>query len=217
MSFSRRKFLRAGTVAALAAGVPFKSTLIAMAQGSGENREFLISEVAYDSLAYYTRATFSQYVSSVFRIRWGGSFADVTLLEVTDLTPVAQRATMQAAGIECFSLLFEGGGGPSLGQNTFAIEHPALGSFQLLLVPAGNADNGANRYMAIINRLAYNPAVTPLPTEIPKRKKRGVNPTDKSITSPKATPPKNGPTNSEPGSSDTAKRKSGWVRLISPE
>jgi hypothetical protein len=54
---------------------------------------------------------------------------------------------------EKFSLLFCGGDGPALEQNTYIFEHPDLGRFAMFIVPARVGDDRRNYYQAIFNRL----------------------------------------------------------------
>ncbi len=56
-------------------------------------------------------------------------------------------------GGECFTLLFRGGI-RALPQDTYMITHPSLGTFALLLVPSGSDQNGAQSYLATLNRLS---------------------------------------------------------------
>lgn len=160
MSISRRKFMRAGTIAAIAAGVCLKPSLNTLAQDLiGQ-----FSAPADDPLANYTQATFTQYVNSIFRV-YGRVTVDVTLTRVEDTLP----ATVSRAGDrESFALHFRGGG-VGLPQNSYQIEHAALGTFSLFLVPSGADENGAQGYVAIINRLSYSGkiAAPKLPTSAP--------------------------------------------------
>src|SRR5260370_41116446 len=71
-------------------------------------------------------------------------------------------------GRECFSLLFRGGS-VALPQHTYKLEHPSLGTFPLFLVPGKPDDNGAQSFVAIINRLSYADAQRPAPTRQSKR------------------------------------------------
>lgn len=137
MSTSRRLFIKAASVAAIAAGIIGKSGLAVLAQ-------------ATDPLANYTQATFTQYLNSVFRLH-GGTTVDVTLLEVKDTLPAN---VARVGGRESFTLRFVGGS-EQLGQDTYTVEHPALGTFKLFLVPGRADENGAKAYVATINRLAY--------------------------------------------------------------
>lgn len=144
LSDSRRRFLKAGVLAAMFAAVPLKNVL-----GHGWNADEYRYLIQDDPLANYTKATFEYYLNSIFRLRSGYTTVDVTLTKVDDLAA--------ARGGECFSLLFRGGG-TALPQGTYRIEHAALGKFALFLVPTGTDDNGAQGYLATINRLSYSDA-----------------------------------------------------------
>src|SRR5947208_7127953 len=107
-----------------------------------------------DPLANYTKATFRSYLNSIFQLHTVNGIVEVTLLQVTD---------MQAPkGGECFTLLFRGGARAQR-QDTYTLVHPALGTFQLLLVPTGTDQNGAQGYVATINRLSLADAATMAP------------------------------------------------------
>ncbi len=72
-------------------------------------------------------------------------------------------------GGECFSLLFRGGS-RELRQDSYTLAHPSLGTFQLLLVPVGTDEYGAQGYLATINRLSYRDALAnPAPTKSARR------------------------------------------------
>lgn len=135
MSISRRIFLKVSTIAAVAAGMSLKPSLSILGQ-----------DPPSDPLSNYTRATFAQYVDSVFTIV-GSTSVEVTLTEVENTLP----ANESASGRECFVLHFRGGS-TALGQNTYTIEHAALGTFSLFVVPGGADANGARAYTATINR-----------------------------------------------------------------
>jgi len=160
MLISRRTFMRAGTLAALFAGVPLATVSVLGQRIHTSPDDNPVDEAAQidDTLSNYTKATFVSYIDSVFVFRVPGVRKDieVTLMQVSDMKA--------APGGECFSLLFRGGGGPALRQNTYTVEHAALGSFKLFLVPVGTDDNGAEGYLATINRLSYKAAMTPPPS-----------------------------------------------------
>ena len=155
MSISRRKFLRAGTLVALSAALPIS----VLGHNRKEKDGNLIDQqpIQFDPLAHYTRLAFSSYLNSIFQLYTGYSVVEVALVEVKDLMPAALTA---ANGRECFSLLFRGGN-VALPQSTYRVDHPSLGSFQLFLVPGGPDDNGAQSYVAIINRLPYDQLTAP--------------------------------------------------------
>ena len=140
MSISRRLFIKTASAFSLALGTITKSSLAVLAQGSG----------ATDPLAYYTQQTFTQYLNSIFRLH-GFTTVDVTLKKVQDVLPAKVART---AGHESFNLHFVGGS-VQLPQNTYTVEHAALGIFILFLVPDGADENGAQHYVAAINRLPY--------------------------------------------------------------
>ena len=164
MSITRRKFLKAGTLVALSAAIPLKAAGQQPRKVNDGNPIDQSKDVAADPLSQYGKSAFSSYLNSIFRLYTGYSFVDVTLVEVKDLTPGA--ATTQT-GAECFSLLFRGGS-VALPQNTYKIEHPSLGTFPLFLVPGKPDDNGAQSFVAIINRLPYSEAQRPAPTRLSK-------------------------------------------------
>ena len=201
MSITRRKFLRAGTLVALSAAVPLKSALFVSGQqtrkgdGSGNPGDRLTSQNP-DLLGSYSKSAFSSYLNSIFRLYSGYSTVDVTLVRVEDLAPVAKGTS---AGGECFSLVFVGGSA-ALPQGTYGVEHPALGSFQLFLVPGGADKYGAESYVAIINRLPYTWTLIDVP-ETKKTKADGTTTTTLQGTRPPATTAPSrtvGPTESTP-------------------
>jgi hypothetical protein len=98
-----------------------------------------------DPLANYSKSAFVSYLNSIFQIQTARGVVDVTLAKVDDM-PAPK-------GGECFSLVFRGGRA-ALKQDTYVMVHPALGTFQLFLVPGGSDQNGAQEYCATINRIS---------------------------------------------------------------
>jgi hypothetical protein len=164
MSITRRKFLKAGTLVALSAAIPLRVAGQQPRKVNDGNPIDQSKDVAADPLSTYTKSTFSSYLNSIFRLYTGYSTIDVALVEVKDLTPGANTAQ---TGAECFSLLFRGGS-VALKQNTYRIEHPSLGAFPLFLTPGTADENGAQSFVAIINRLPYSEAQRPAPTRLSK-------------------------------------------------
>ena len=146
MSISRRKFISVGTIAAIGAGISIRPGLTALAQNVVDKAGSAVT----DPLANYTQATFAQYVNSVFRLH-GFATVDVTLVKVEGTLPAK---ISRAGGRESFALFFRGGS-IKLPQDTYIVEHAALGTFRLFLVPSDAGENGAQGYVAVINRLAY--------------------------------------------------------------
>lgn len=145
MSLSRRKFLRAGTLVAVAAGIPMK-TLIA--RTLSQPNSFLPTISQMDAGSSLNRESFSLYLNTRF------AFADkehqelsVKLIEVNDLTP--KTATY---GKECFGLVFIGPRNAPLRQETYSVTHESLGRFDMLVVPVASRREGVY-YEAIFNRL----------------------------------------------------------------
>lgn len=188
MLISRRTFMRAGTLAALFAGVPLATVNVLGQRIHPSPDDSPVDQAqANDPLSTYTKATFVSYINSVFVFRAPGVRNDieVTLMQVSDMKA--------ALGGECFSLLFRGGGGPVLQQNTYTVEHPALGTFKLFLVPVGTDDNGAQGYLATINRLSHKDAMAPPPTGKPSGKSKPTAPTQPQNKPQGATTPADSP------------------------
>jgi hypothetical protein len=143
MSNSRRKFLKAGLLTALFTAVPLKNTLGRSWRNRGEDQASTPAQ-QNDVLATYSKATFTYYLRSIFELQTNAGTVEVTLTKVEDM-PAAK-------GGECFSLLFRADR-RRLSQDTYTLVHPALGEFQLLLVPAGADKHGTWSYLATINRL----------------------------------------------------------------
>lgn len=172
MPISRRIFIKTASVAAIAAATIGKSTLAILAQGG-----------ASDPLSYYTQATFTQYINSIFRLH-GSRTVEVVLEKVQDtLSPKESRA----GGRESFVLHFRGGD-VQLRQDTYTVEHPALGTFGLFLVPGGADKNGAQSYVATINRLAYTSKPSAAPKAVPRKSTPESTPRTDPTGSPKVAP-----------------------------
>jgi hypothetical protein len=186
MSVSRRKFLRAGSLVALSAALPIS----VFAQGfKGRDGNPVDHQTAQpDPLANYNKSVFSSYLNSIFQLYTGYSVVEVALVEVNDLLP---RGTPATDGRESFSLLFRGGN-TALRQNTYHMNHPSLGRFDLFLVPGGPDSVGAQSYVAVINRLSYKDALNPAPSRTSKTKEatRPADPVTAPTTAPvQAAPP----------------------------
>jgi Domain of unknown function (DUF6916) len=138
MTTSRRDFLKKGTVMALAAGVP-----VCIAKNA-------VADTIYPNTIdrVFTKRDFQTCLNTEFMIQNGGTKVKTTLVEISNLPGVT--ATSDKEG---FSLMFKGGRTHALRQNTYSIEHSALGTFSLLLVPTRTAERTANYYVATINRL----------------------------------------------------------------
>jgi hypothetical protein len=155
MFISRRKFLQAGTVIALAAGVPLKTAVVmtkgnssSAPQGAAPTVAAPVPVAKTGTLASYTKASFAAQLNTMFSIRSKRArITQVKLIEVKNAGPTPDR---DVPGKECFALLFRGP--HRLLQDVYTIEHAALGKFDLLLVPVGK-DKKSTYYEALINRL----------------------------------------------------------------
>jgi hypothetical protein len=144
LSNSRRTFLSTGLLAALFAAVPFKHVLgQTFKERDGNPGETPITQS--DPLGNYSKAAFTSYLNSIFQLQTSFGIVAVTLTKVDDMP--------SAKGGECFTLQFRGGS-RALPQDTYMITHPSLGTFALLLVPSGSDQNGAQSYLATLNRLS---------------------------------------------------------------
>ncbi len=191
MSITRRRFLKAGTLVALASAIPLKVAGQQIRKGNDGNPIDQSKDVAADPLSHYTRATFESYLNSIFRLYAGSTTVDLALVEVMDLIPGTSNPQ---TGRECFSLLFRGGS-VALPQHSYKLEHPSLGTFQLFLVPGKPDDNGAQSYVAIINRLPYSFSLKDAPKPSPRRlgtvkPQQTPAPVKTNTPAPTTTPPK---------------------------
>jgi len=146
VSINRRRFLKAGSVAALFAAVPLKNVC-----GQSWKDRDRSSSRNDGALAYYSKSTFETYLNSFFQLHTPDGVVAVKLEQVSDM-PAPN-------GGECFTLLFRGGEYANR-QDTYTIDHPSLGTFDLLLVPVGFDQQGAQGYLATINRLSLAEAVS---------------------------------------------------------
>ena len=201
MSGSRRKFLKLGALATLFAAVPFK-TLLAQGWKDRDGNPANTQPAQADPLANYTESTFRSYLNSVFELHTTKGIVAVTLLQIDDMTA--------SKGGECFTLLFRGGARAQR-QDTYTLVHPALGTFQLLLVPTGTDQNGAQGYVATINRLSLADAATMTPpTKQSGRSQPATTPSAPATATPSAMTPSvapNGQPTSQPSSQPSAPKK----------
>ena len=157
MKISRRNFLGALSVS-LATGIP---------AARGANTTGLISSVLVDKSAGFARGdalsrctwnSFYSYLNTDFEFSTAnrGRVAEVsrlTLSAMTSDTPVGVKSSR--TGPACFTLTFKGradANDPRLTQNTYSVEHFALGRFDLFISDAALV-NDEYFYTAVINRL----------------------------------------------------------------
>jgi uncharacterized protein DUF6916 len=159
MSLTRRRFIEAGTLAAVSTGVALSSARLAFGQNAkhaSSNSDFQIPAAAQqDVTAYFTRETFEPYVGDIFQApNARGRMVSLTLKSVDRYkTKATTKITTKAARqTESFSLMFRAT--QPLPQHTsiHKVSHPALGEFDLFLTPR-KLDDGTYFYEAVFNRL----------------------------------------------------------------
>lgn len=161
---SRRNFLKFGAMSGLAAPFILQSGLSAFGQISErparrplnhERKERF--EIPYEAkterLFYYTRATFEPHLNTDFRVTVGPyRVVNLELVKVSDRTARPRKGS-ETSG-ECFSLLFKASGKLSDLQQTYVLEHGALGKFSLFLTSASDQEKERDIYYeAIINHV----------------------------------------------------------------
>lgn len=150
MSLSRRKFLRAGTLVAIAAGIPSRTLL---AETPGEPSSLLPAYRHLSAGLSLNRQAFSRCINTKFSfVHAEATPIALKLIEVNDLTPKANRPSAEATGKECFAAVFIGSHDAPLRQETYAVTHESLGKFSMLIVPVARNKEGVY-YEAVFNRL----------------------------------------------------------------
>ena len=156
MNATRRKFLRAGAVSALFAGL----TLVPSKMIFGQKKRKPATPDAPtggDPVFSFNASTFTPYVGSEFLLAATarGRATAARLERVSDFQQDMRDRSVATHGGECFSLVFSAPvpkrAAPQ--QATYRVEHAALGRFSLFLVP-GPARDGSVTYEAVVNRLA---------------------------------------------------------------
>jgi hypothetical protein len=153
MVVSRRSFMKRGSLLVLTAGVSLGFADRIYGRDADQYRSPTQDNLPQtdDTPApfNYAKATFLPYVDTIFRVYYPNSSKALTttLISISDIGPTPDRTE---AGRECFVLKFRGT--ETLRQNTYLVEHAALGRFDLFLGPAGKNKQGVY-YEAVINRL----------------------------------------------------------------
>lgn len=143
MSISRRHFLRAGAVTLAAAGAPVSLKTLAAGRAARG------SAGAPAASTLMTKATFAPLLNTAFTIEPQSAPAvRVKLIGLHDCGAAPGRSAR--AGQECFALAFSVPAGRALSQDTYRVEHGALGQFDLFLGPV-KSDRHGRLYEAIIN------------------------------------------------------------------
>lgn len=149
MKLSRRKFVKAGIIAAACA--PLLSVKPALARAWTDQP----SSASLNQLNYYNESTFKPYVNSSFRVYL--SPTETRTLQLTEVinhdTTSQDQQSSRLYSSECFSLLFTLPPGEHFAQDTYLIEHDALGAFYLFVVPVSPQNKQSQDfYEAVIYR-----------------------------------------------------------------
>lgn len=154
MNASRRSFLRASSLAAVAAAITASFPRLALGQQKATRPPLwaLPKDVYSSPLFNLTRANFYSNINSTFTFAPPGKDkVNLRLYEVADLHSLWGNGRPLAK--ECFSLTFIGPRNRPLPQGTYPLIHSKLGPFEIFIVPSDEPDPRGLRYEANINRL----------------------------------------------------------------
>lgn len=157
MTVTRRNFLRTGTMIALSAALPLSLASFA----AGQERRAKVpnpdvpfvmpAEAQRNPLSRYTQQTFAPYVNTIFSTN-SEHLAEIVLIEVKETPLVVDRRAAKVPAGECFTLVFRGTSAKRFPQNTYRIEHAALGTFDMFITPTDRPSRDVQYYTAVINR-----------------------------------------------------------------
>lgn len=154
MAMSRRFFLKAGALTAVAVGVTLKPNVLAFGQSNNPGHPIPLLAQQQPTFTF-TRATFAPYVGGIFQApNAQGNMVNLTLLSATTNKP--SDHTMISTGTErdteSFSLMFRAANPLPQFTSIHQISHPALGSFDLFLTPRPE-EGGVMLYEAVFNHI----------------------------------------------------------------
>lgn len=156
MNPTRRKFLQAGSVCALFAGLGLKPSNLAFGQTVTDayGGYPVPYEAQTNPVYYYNMETFQPYVGTDFLVEGGRLLAvkNVRLTGITDWQAQLRATRQKTHRGECFSLHFQSESRTLTPARTYWLSHASLGKFQLFLV--GRTAAGGCVYEAVINHLA---------------------------------------------------------------
>ena len=148
MRISRRKFVRFGFAIGISSIAPGNW----LASAFGQKKRIRPVRPT-DPLVYFNKSTFAAYANTEFQIVNGVTRPVSLRLSVVEDLPGSKA--LQAPD-ECFGLLFTAPFGTVLSQGTYQVEHGALGTFALFLVPVGKTrPDGPVQYQAVFYRRQF--------------------------------------------------------------
>jgi hypothetical protein len=147
MSLTRRRFLETASISSLSL---FAGTVMPAAFAKSSQDGGTFSPAGLALLDDASPSTFEPFIGDVFAVNSGARrLGTLTLRSVTVAAPVSKGKNPPAAGglsnpspqaVTIFSLRFTGSAA-RLPQDTYTLEHSALGKFPLFIVPAGPGAN----------------------------------------------------------------------------
>lgn len=152
MKITRRNFIILGSAAAFA-GTNFLTPVSATGQKTQGSSSSLPLEALDDPLFYLTAADFKKHVGTEFLLFTEIGAVVAVLSKVTQIqvtkpgNPTNKKSHQPAAEIFTLSYNLKSGGAT---QNTYRLQHPKLGEFNLFLVPEANSSSLLH---AVINRI----------------------------------------------------------------
>jgi Domain of unknown function (DUF6916) len=149
MTFTRRKFLEAGVMSAIAAGFIASNVPVSFAQTSD-----IPIEAQRDPVFFFRLDTFKPYVGGFFETpNARGEMIAMRLKSAAafSLSRTAKRLTGSRIETEGFTLLFEASAELPPFTSIHKIKHPSLGEFYLFLTHQKSAP-GEFLYEAVFNR-----------------------------------------------------------------
>ena len=151
MAISRRRFIKNGTLVALAAGLPLKVAAETIRNSGTFLATGVIGSVTSNG-SKLDQDSFIKYLKSDFQLSGPGvATIRAKLIEVHDWKSQAKGPSSLNCK-ECFSAIFVASASAPLLQNTYTVEHTALGKFSMFLVPSRRSTNSI-QYEAVFNRL----------------------------------------------------------------
>ena len=148
MAVNRRKFLKTGSIVAIAASLPIKVAANALEKTNKPTNAVATPPPPVSAIPGFSMESFAKHLNSKFIV--SDSNAKRTVMKLTEIKNWKKDSNNTRG--ECFSLVFSTMNRNELRQNTYAFQHRTLGSFELLVVPAGKNGN-TYHYEALFNRL----------------------------------------------------------------
>lgn len=146
MSISRRKFVKSSFVIGALASSP----LALITNTFGQKRQERARPERPNPSLYFNKATFAAYADTDFLVRAGS--AGLVFMRLSRVEDLAGSESLRSPD-ECFGLMFTAPPGTSIPQDTYQVEHGALGKFPLFLVPVGQRTvDGPAYFQAVFNR-----------------------------------------------------------------